>query len=219
MGKQAFFGSTEATNMEECAMSGSKVYRLVGIALLAAVGFVLQMFLAFPILPGFDFLKLDLSDLTVLIGGLLYGPAGGIMVAFVRSLLHFVMTGGGFVNLIGDGTAFVASVLFMWPPVALMHSKNSLWRQIAGLVGGTLTLTIVMVVLNWLVLMPVYMAVMGFHLGMSLLKYCAVVVVPFNLIKSTTVSIVFFALAKALMPWLDKQHAIQASRLQHSELK
>lgn len=205
--------------MEECAMSGSKVYRLVGIALLAAVGFVLQMFLAFPILPGFDFLKLDLSDLTVLIGGLLYGPAGGIMVAFVRSLLHFVMTGGGFVNLIGDGTAFVASVLFMWPPVALMHSKNSLWRQIAGLVGGTLTLTIVMVVLNWLVLMPVYMAVMGFHLGMSLLKYCAVVVVPFNLIKSTTVSIVFFALAKALMPWLDKQHAIQASRLQHSELK
>ena len=148
-------------------MSGSKVHRLVGIAMLAAVGFVLQMFLAFPILPGFDFLKLDLSDLTVLISGLLYGPAGGIMVAFVRSLLHFVMTGGGFVNLIGDGTAFVASVLFMWPPVALMHSKNSLWRQIAGLVGGTLTLTIVMIVLNWLVLMPVYMAVMGFHLGMS----------------------------------------------------
>ncbi len=85
--------------------SRSKVHRLVGIALLAAIGYVLMMF-SFPIIPAFPFLKLDLSDLVVLLGGLLYGPVGGIAVAFVRSLVHFALTGGGVVNLIGFGRLY-----------------------------------------------------------------------------------------------------------------
>ncbi|MCI1985953.1 MAG: ECF transporter S component [Lactobacillus sp.] len=196
-------------------MSGSKVHRLVGVALLAAVGFILQMYLAFPILPMFPFLKLDLSDLTVLLGGLLYGPAGGVAIAFVRSLVHYVMTGGGVVNLVGDLASFIASVGFMWPVVSVMKTKNSVTRQIGGLIGGTISLTVMMSILNWLVIMPLYLAVMNFSLGMSTLRYVLIGVVPFNLIKGVVVSIVFFAFAKALMPWLDKQQAIQAQRLQH----
>ncbi|WP_262314570.1 ECF transporter S component [Lacticaseibacillus parakribbianus] len=194
-------------------MSSSKLHRLVGVALLAAVGFVLQMFLEFPILPAFPFLKLDLSDLTVLLGGLLYGPVGGVMTAFVRSLLHYVLTGGGVINLVGDGASFIASVGFMWPVVAMMKNKNSLGRQIGGLVAGTLSLTVIMSVLNWLVIMPMYLAVMNFSLGMSTLKYVLIGVVPFNLIKGVVVSAVFFALAKALMPWLEKQR--RASQTPH----
>ncbi|MFD1486261.1 ECF transporter S component [Lacticaseibacillus baoqingensis] len=196
-------------------MSGSKVHRLVGIALLSAVGFILQMYLAFPILPMFPFLKLDLSDLTVLLGGLLYGPAGGVAIAFVRSLVHYVMTGGGVVNLVGDVAAFIASVGFMWPVVTVMKTKNSVGRQIGGLIGGTISLTVVMSLLNWVAIMPMYLAVMNFQLGMSTIKYVLIGVVPFNLIKGAVVSVVFFAFAKALMPWLDRQHAIQAQRLQH----
>lgn len=200
-------------------MSGSKVHRLVGIALLSAVGFILQMFLEFPILPMFPFLKLDLSDLTVLLGGLLYGPLGGVSVAFVRSLVHYVMTGGGVINLIGDGASFIASVGFMWPVVAMMKSKNSLGRQVGGLLGGTISLTVIMSLLNWVAIMPMYLAVMNFQLGMSTTKYVLIGVVPFNLIKGVVVSVVFFVLAKALMPWLDKQHAIQAQRMQQRSLK
>ena len=195
-------------------MSGSKVHRLVGIALLSAVGFILQMFLEFPILPMFPFLKLDLSDLTVLLGGLLYGPLGGVAVAFVRSLVHYVMTGGGIINLVGDLASFLASVGFMWPVVSVMKTKNSLTRQVGGLIGGTISLTVMMSVLNWIAIMPMYLAVMNFQLGMSTTKYVLIGVVPFNLIKGAVVSVVFFVLAKALMPWLDKQHAIQAQRMQ-----
>ncbi|WP_179395364.1 ECF transporter S component [Lacticaseibacillus absianus] len=194
-------------------MSGSKVHRLVGVALLAAVGFILQMFLAFPILPAFPFLKLDLSDLTVLLGGLLYGPVGGVMVAFVRSLLHYVLTGGGVINLIGDAASFVASCGFMWPVVALMKNKNSIGRQLTGLIGGTLSLTVIMSVLNLVLIMPAYLAVMNFQLGMSTAKYVLIGVVPFNLIKGVVVSVVFFALAKALMPWLEKQQ--RAAQVPH----
>ena len=190
-------------------MSGSRVHRLVGIALLSAVGFVLMMYLAFPILPMFPFLKLDLSDLLVLLGGLLYGPTGGIMVAFVRSLLHFVLTGGGIVNLIGDLAAFIASVGFMLPVVMTMKPKSGLGREISGLALGTLSLTVIMSLLNWVIIMPMYLAVMSFPLGMSVTRYVLIGVVPFNLIKGAVVSVVFFAIAKALMPWLEKQRAQQ----------
>ncbi|MBB1164338.1 ECF transporter S component [Lacticaseibacillus rhamnosus] len=182
----------------------SKVHRLVGIALLAAIGYVLMMF-SFPIIPAFPFLKLDLSDLVVLLGGLLYGPVGGIAVAFVRSLVHFALTGGGVVNLIGDLAAFIASVGFLLPVVYTIRGKHRIWRQIEGLVLGTLSLTVVMSVLNWLVITPMYMAVFNFNLGMSLTKYVLIGVVPFNLIKGVVISVAFFAIAKALAPWLARQ--------------
>ena len=184
--------------------SRSKVHRLVGIALLAAIGYVLMMF-SFPIIPAFPFLKLDLSDLVVLLGGLLYGPVGGIAVAFVRSLVHFALTGGGVVNLIGDLAAFIASVGFLLPVVYTIRGKHRIWWQIEGLVLGTLSLTVVMSVLNWLVITPMYMAVFNFNLGMSLTKYVLIGVVPFNLIKGVVISVAFFAIAKALAPWLARQ--------------
>ena len=183
--------------------SSSKVHRLVGIALLAAIGYVLMMF-SFPIIPAFPFLKLDLSDLVVLLGGLLYGPAGGIGVAFIRSLVHFALTGGGVVNLIGDLAAFIASVGFLLPVVYTIRGKHSLLRQIEGLVLGTASLTLVSV-LNWLVITPMYMAVFNFNLGMSLTRYVLIGVVPFNLIKGIVVSVAFFAIAKALAPWLARR--------------
>ena len=124
------------------------------------------------------------------------------------------MTGAGIVNLVGDLASFIASVGFMYPVVMLMKSKNSLGRQIAGLAGGTISLTVIMSILNLVAIMPMYLAVMNFQLGMSTTKYVLIGVVPFNLIKGVVVSIVFFALAKALMPWLDKQQAIQAQRMQ-----
>ena len=130
--------------------------------------------------------------------------------------LIYVMTGGGVVNLIGDTAAFIASVGFMWPVVMLMKSKNSLGRQVGGLLGGTLSLTVIMSFLNLVAIMPVYMWAMNFHLGMSTMKYVLIGVVPFNLIKGAVISVVFFLCAKALMPWLDKQRAAQAQRsLQH----
>lgn len=185
-------------------MSGSKVYRLVGIALLAAVGFVLMNF-GLPLF--FPFLKLDLSDLTVLLGGLIYGPVGGIAVAFIRSLLHYIFTGAGVVNLVGDLAAFIASVGFMLPVVFALKRHQDVPHQLVGLGLGTLSLTVIMSLLNWVAIMPVYMAVMNFHLGMSITKYVLIGVIPFNLVKGVVVSLVFFALARALMPWLSRHQA------------
>ena len=77
-------------------------------------------------------------------------------------LVQFALTGGGVVNLIGDLAAFIASVGFLLPVVYTIRGKHSLLRQIEGLVLGTASLTVVMSVLNWLVITPMYMAVFNF---------------------------------------------------------
>lgn len=177
----------------------SKSHKLVGIALLAGIGFIL-MFLSVPLI--FPFLKLDLSDITVLLGGLLYGPLGGIGVAFVRSLLHFLMTGAGLINLVGDTAAFIASVGFMLP---IVWGETHKVKAPLSLAAGTISLTLVMSILNLVLIMPMYMAVMNFQLGMSTLRYVLIGVVPFNLIKGVVVSTVFFVIARAILPRLMRQ--------------
>ena len=49
------------------------VHRTVGMALLGAIAFML-MFVEFPLIPIAPFLKIDFSDVPVLLGLVIYGP-------------------------------------------------------------------------------------------------------------------------------------------------
>jgi riboflavin transporter FmnP len=191
-------------------MRNSKLHRLVGMAVLGAIGYVLMLF-EFPVLPAFPFLKLDVSDVAILLALLLYGAKGAVGTALVRSLLHFILTGAGLVNLVGDSASFLASVGLMIP-LAILISKQYSWRRAAiGMIGGTITMTVIMSVLNLVVIMPMYMAVMNFHLGMSTMRYVLIGVVPFNLIKGAVLTIVFLVVAKAMNYWLSKHTVTHAA--------
>lgn len=180
-----------------------KLHKLVAVAVLAALGFILMNF-AIPIIPAFPFLTLDLSDLTVLLAVLLFGFSAGVETALVRSLLHFILTGAGVVNLIGDTAAFFASVLFVLPVALALRSGYDWRRALGALLSGTLVLVLFMSVLNYFVLMPMYMAAFGLNLHMGLAKYLLVGVVPFNLIKGAVLTAAFMLFAKVLAPWLAK---------------
>ena len=70
----------------------NKTRKMVTIAMCAAMGTVLQ-FIAFPIIPAFSFLKIDFSDIPVMIVMFLFGPFAGVATAFLRSLLHLFLSG------------------------------------------------------------------------------------------------------------------------------
>uniref|UniRef100_UPI003F654EB1 ECF transporter S component n=1 Tax=Alkalibacterium putridalgicola TaxID=426703 RepID=UPI003F654EB1 len=184
-------------------MSNSKTKKLVGVAMLASLAWVISM-LAFPVLPGSPFLKVDFSDLAVLFGMYVYGPAAGITIAFIRSLLSYAQKGGEMGFPIGDTAAFIASVSFTLPIyLVLIKHGSSLKNKIAGIFSSTLSLTVMMSVLNWLFIAPAYMAVMGFDVG-PMRTYLLLAVVPFNLIKGVLVGLVFYVAFSKLKPWLDK---------------
>ena len=192
----------------------NKVQKMVSIAMLAAIGTVLQ-FVAFPIMPAFSFLKIDFSDIPILLGMFLYGPLAGVITAFVRSLLHLFLTGLAPQNMVGDFASFLASSIFPLPIFYFFGKKKNIrTNRIVGLVSGILALTIFMSIANYFVITPVYLQLYGVttqqFLGTSLASYVAIGIVPFNLIKGLLVSGVFLVLHAKLLPWLSKkQHTIQ----------
>ncbi|MEG0288509.1 MAG: ECF transporter S component [Carnobacterium sp.] len=182
-------------------MQNSNTKRLVGVSMLAAVAFVL-MFFAFPIIPGVSFLKIDFSDIPVLLGMFLYGPVGGIMVAVIRTVLHYIQTGGDAGYPIGDAASLIASLAYCLPIYYIMRNKVENTQTIVfANVIGTLSLTTILSFLNAYVLIPLYFAVLNFSVG-PIQQYVFYGVVPFNLAKGIIVSSVFVILFAKMKPWI-----------------
>jgi len=161
-----------------------KFQEVIGISIFAALGTIL-MFFEFPVLIWLPFLKIDLSDVVTLIGTFAYGPVGGILIALIKSLVHVLVTGSGLAGLIGNGSAFVGAVSLLLP-------FNYFWKKgqkIPAIIAGTVSMTVIMSVLNYFVVMPLYMNVIGMQLNMSLAQYVATGVIPFNIIKALIISV------------------------------
>jgi len=187
------------------AMRVSKVRTMVGVAMLGAISFIV-MFFEFPIILAFPFLKIDFSDVIVLLGTFIYGPIGGIGVAVIRSLLHFIMTGASLPSLVGDFAGVMASIFYLLPFYYLFNRQKSvLWGQVIAGTVSSISMTIVMCLANWLFILPMYIKLLNFNLGMSMTKYVFIGLVPFNLIKGALVTVVFAVLYLRILPWL-KQH-------------
>ena len=180
----------------------------------AAIGLVLQYF-AFPIMPAFGFLKIDFSDIPVLISMFLFGPLAGVVTAFLRSILHLVTTGFSPDNLVGDAASFLATSIFTLPIFYFFRKKKNEGRnKFAGVISGTLAMTLFMSVANYFVITPLYLMFLGLNanqmLGMPLTNYVLIGIVPFNLIKGFIVSAAFLVLHAKLLPWLSrKQHKLE----------
>ena len=92
---------------------------LVKISILSAIGYIL-MFISIPLPMLFpNFLKIDISDLPALLGGISLSPMAGVTIAFLKNLLQF-LTGmsstsgvGEFANfLIGGSFVFTVSYIY-----------------------------------------------------------------------------------------------------------
>ena len=132
-----------------------------------------------------------------------YGPLSGIAIAAVRSLLSYVASGGEAGFPIGDTTAFIATISYTLPIYYLIKDQK-LSRKKMFMASGvaTISLTLTMVVLNWLVVAPLYMRVMGFSVG-PIREYLTISVIPFNLAKGALVSFILFSLFYQVRAYLD----------------
>lgn len=189
-------------------MRNTKTQTMVTTALLASFSYVL-LFLEIPVLPGFDWLKLDFSDIPILIGSFILGPVPAIMVAFIRSLLNFLVKGGGnILSLIGNTTGFLASVIFMLPIYKMVKKENSNKNLIIGMLISSVSLTVFMSIANYFVITPMYISVLGIDFGISIQEMVLYGIIPFNIIKSIIVSVVFFVTYKKLLPSIEKKMSL-----------
>lgn len=188
-------------------MIKSNTHRIAGISLFGALAFVL-MFFSFPILPAFPYLKVDFSDLPLLLSYLIYGPAGGLSSALIRSVLHYIQTGGDMGYPIGDVASFLASIAYCMPIYFILRNMQTKKRAIIAFIVGTLSLAVVMTIANWFIITPLYLTLLNIDVG-NMRQYILAGVVPFNFLKGVIISAVFMVVLPKLQPWLVKQHRIK----------
>lgn len=186
------------------SLSSNKLKREVTFAMLGAMAFIIMQF-SFPIIPAFPYLKMDLSDIIVVMTTFLYGPIGGTVIALIKAFLDFLLKGANFMTLIGDIAAFAASVSFALPIYYFIKNKKQTGlNKFLSLLLGTLVLTVVLAILNYFLVTPIYISLAGFKLSSSLLNYVLLTIVPFNLVKGLVLSIVTWIIFKTAMPILSK---------------
>lgn len=187
-------------------MKNMKLSRMLFLALLGAWAIVLRMF-DFPILPMAPFLKVDFSDLMVLIGMLTSGPIGAVVVAGVRDVSNYLMKGGEAGFPIGVIMSFIASMAMFLPThFILTKLKNTTLNIKFILMSITLVvgLTVSMALINYYVALPWYVLVLNFPID-NLFSYLMAVIVPFNLIKGVILSVGQIMVIKTLIPLMKRR--------------
>lgn len=102
------------TTLQKPQTSRARLFRLSASALLSALGLIL-MFLEFPLLPMFAYLKMDFSDLPAILGGVLFGPVYGVLIELVKNLLDLLVKGFGSQMGFGNFQNFLVGSAFVLP--------------------------------------------------------------------------------------------------------
>lgn len=198
-----------------------KTKNLVVTAMLGAMSGVL-MVLEIPMFFVLPFIKLDLSELPIMIGGFVMGPVWGILVAIIKILVKLVIKGTS-TAFVGELANLSAALLYMLP-AAMIYKKNKTRKHAGiGMTVGTLAASVGMVLLNTFVMFPFYMNLFGIDeaalIGMSsqanplatnMLTIMLFMIFPFNIVKYGIVSILTMLVYKrisGLIKNFDEKHA------------
>ena len=189
---------TEPQHQKSGARNYFTATRITYIAVFTAISFVLYLF-DFSILPAVSFLKIDFSNVFVMIAGFSLGPVAGVIVGVLKELLHGIMMGN---------TAFVgelANVLFMLPymliPAIVYKKHKGIKTVIITLLLGCVAQCIVCIPVNYLLNFPAYLKVYAgysWKQGMDFFLTVWYWAVLFNLIKTLMISAVTIIIYKPL---------------------
>ena len=180
------------------------------VAELSAIAYIL-MFMEFsvPIMPGF--IKMDLSDLPALIGTFAVGPAGGVLIALIKNLLHLTVTSTAGV---GELSNFILNAVFILPAGILYRRRKTRKSACLGAVLGAALMAVVSVASNYFIVYPVYYNFMPeetilaayqaiFPGVKTILQSLILFNMPFTFVKGMLSVIITMLIYKRLIPVLN----------------
>ncbi|MGL5346708.1 MAG: ECF transporter S component [Peptostreptococcaceae bacterium] len=187
---------------------------LVKVGILSAIGYIL-MFISVPIPALFpDFLKIDISDITALLGGMALGPVAGLTIAFLKNLLQFI-TGFSTTGGVGELANFIIGGSFVWVVSFTYLKKKDITGVIVGLLLGIVVMTIVGCIANYTLILPFYSTIMPIeaviNMGAAInplivdkVTFIIWIIAPFNLLKAALMSLVTLPIYKKIEKVLNK---------------
>lgn len=189
--------------------SKNKTKRLVLTAMLGAISTIL-MILEFPMPLIPPFVKMDFSELPVILGGFIMGPLNGSLIALIKVILNLALNGTSTAG-IGELANLIYSLAYMLPAVFIYRRLKTKKGAVISLAVGTVTASIISLAMNIFVIFPVYAKLMGLDantiigLGASANPYVKDMVtlmffsmLPFNIFKYGLTSVITFIFYKKL---------------------
>ena len=189
-------------------MSTRKITSLALLAALAAIFMFLET--ALPFMP--PFLKLDISEIPVLLGAFAFGPGSAVIIELIKNLIHlpFTQTAG-----VGELANFLAGSLFTGTAGAVYHFFKNKKGAVIAMAAGTVVMTAFSTLFNYFFMLDFYSRFYGMPMdaivGMShavniyvtdvksLIVYAFI---PFNLFKGIVASALTALIYKRVSPFL-----------------
>ncbi|MDY4812288.1 MAG: ECF transporter S component [Ruminococcus sp.] len=175
--------------------SNERIKSLCSMAMLTAIAIVADILIRIPNIGGF--LTYEPKDVVLTIGGFIFGPVAGILMALVVCLIEMVTIST--TGIIGFVMNFLASGVFIGVASVIYFKKKNLSRAIIGLVASTLSLIVVMLLWNY-IMTPIFF-------GMpreAVLDMFLPLLIPFNAIKGALNSALTLLLYKGVVTALRK---------------
>ena len=195
-------------------MKKDTTHTLTVAAMLRAVAFIL-MFIEFPIpmlIPAF--IKMDFSDLPALLGAFALGPVYGVIIRFMKNLLHIVIKGTS-TACVGELSNFILGAIFSAVAGYIYKHHKSRKTAIIGAVAGAVAMGVLSVPSNYFVVYPAYVqfyhmpleAILGMYQAIlpsadSLIKCLILFNLPFTLVKGLLDAVLCMLIYKPLSPIL-----------------
>lgn len=185
--------------------------RLATLAMLSAVAYLVVAFGRIPLAAiGPLHLKFDPKDIVIVISGFIFGPLSSFLMSVVVSFVEMItVSEDGIIGLVMN---VFATCAFACTASAIYRYKRTQGGAIAGLIIGSLTMTGVMMVWNY-ILTPIYM---GWPRE-AVVSILVPVILPFNLIKSGLNAAFTVLLYKPLVTILRRSNLVPESEVKETK--
>lgn len=198
-----------STMAKSSATQRGTTQKLTLVGLFGAISALLMVLdFSLPFIP--PFVKMDFSELPVILGGFLMGPLYGSYVALTKVLLNFLFDGSSTAG-VGELVNLIGSLSFMLPAVWFYQRHRTKRGAIISMTLGTVIATAVLLLANYFVMFPLYAKMMNFPLESiiqaagttnplvtNLATLMVAALLPFNLLKYGLSSVLTFFLYKRL---------------------
>lgn len=157
------------------------------IAIFTAIAYIIS-YLEFPIFPTAPFLKLDFSNVFILIGGFALGPIPGVIILIAKEALCLLKTS----TVVGQLANLLIGLSYILLPILVYHFKKGIKTVIITLSVSTVLQVVVGLLVNRFINFPLY------GLPVETFYSLFTVILLFNLIKAVVVSILTILLYKRI---------------------
>lgn len=183
------------------------VQKIVGIAMFAALAFVVSLVFRFPVM----FLTFDAKDAIITLAGFIFGPLSAVVTSLLAATIELTISDTGIYGFIMN---FASSATFSFTASLIYKYKRTFLGSMIAFYSATVVLTLVMVGLN--------ICITPFYMGAPrevVIDLIPTVLFPFNLAKALMNSAIAMLLYKPVITALRRAKLIKVKGGNGDKLK